>query len=103
MAMRYPTCGRVLPYRIARISGAIALKCSTAPSEVTTNEGKLGECRLKQTQRFEARVTPAPDHEMIVDFDLERLRRADDFARHLNVAARRRRIAARMVVHEDER
>ncbi len=58
---------------------------------------------LKQTQRLETGVVPAPDNKMIMNFDLQGSRSGGDFAGHGNVAAARRRVAAGMIVDEDER
>ena len=57
--------------------------------------------RLQQPQSFEARVLAAPDHEMIVNLDLERVRRRRELARHQDVAARRRRVCTLFVYGPD--
>ena len=46
-------------------------------------------------------MVPAPDHEMVVHFNAQCLRRGGDFARHGNIAATRRGIATWMVVDGD--
>ena len=45
----------------------------------------------------------AADDDVVVDGDAERPRRIDDLLRHVDVGARRRRIAGGVVVHEDDR
>ena len=43
------------------------------------------------------------DHDVIVDGDAERLRHGDDLLRHLDIGARRRRVAGRMIVDQNNR
>ena len=47
-------------------------------------------------------MTAAPDHQMIVDGDFQRLGRRRDFPRHFDIGLGRRGIAAGMIVHQDE-
>lgn len=54
--------------------------------------------RSHQPQRLEAAGAAAADHEMVVHRDAQRLRCGDDLARHFDIGARRRGIAARVVV-----
>src|SRR5882757_3552210 len=57
----------------------------------------------EQPQTPEARMALATDHQVVVDPNAQRLGRLLDLPRHLDVVARRFRIARGMVVHEDER
>ena len=59
--------------------------------------------RLDQPQSLEARVPFLADDDVVVHGNAERARHLDDRLRHLDVGARRRRIAGRMVVHQDQR
>jgi len=61
-----------------------------------------GGNRLDQFKAFQARVAVFADDDMVVHGNAERLRDLDDRLRHLDVGARRRRISARMVVHQDQ-
>ena len=56
-----------------------------------------------QAELFEARRTLAADDEMVVDLQAEDARSIVDLPRHFDVSARRRRIAGRMVVDQNER
>ena len=51
-----------------------------------------------QLQRLQARVAVLADDEVVVHRDAERARDLDDRLRHLDVGARRRRVATRVVV-----
>ena len=51
-----------------------------------------------QLQRLEARVAVLADNEMVVHCDTERARDLHDRLRHLDVGARRRRVATRVVM-----
>ena len=51
-----------------------------------------------QLQRLEARVAVLADDEVVVHRDAERARDLHDRLRHLDVGARRRRVATRVVV-----
>src|SRR6185312_4948170 len=46
-------------------------------------KGRISE--LKQTQRLEARMLAAADHQMIVDLDFQSFCRRGDFVRHCDV------------------
>src|SRR5215475_5921645 len=56
-----------------------------------------------QLQPLQARVPVLADDDVVVHGDAERLRHLDDRLRHLDVGARRRRVAGGMVVDEDDR
>ena len=43
------------------------------------------------------------DDDVVVHGNAERLRHGDDLLRHLDISARGRRIAGRMIVHQDNR
>jgi hypothetical protein len=47
-------------------------------------------------------VVPPPNHEMIVNVDPQGFGGGHDLPRHLDIGARRRRIAARVIVHKDD-
>jgi hypothetical protein len=55
---------------------------------------------LDQLQPLQAGVPVLADDDVVVDGDAERLRHLDDRLRHLDVGARRRRIAGGMVVQD---
>ena len=55
---------------------------------------------LDQQQALHAGVSLAPDDDVVVHGDAQPFARLDDLFRHLDVRARRRRIARRMVVHQ---
>ena len=55
-------------------------------------------CRLDQQQALHAGVSLAPDDDVVVHGDAQPLARLDDLLRHLDVGARRRRIAGGMIV-----
>lgn len=55
-----------------------------------------------QLQPLEAGVALAPDDHVVVDLDAERAGDVDDLARHRDVGVRRRRVAGRVVVDQDD-
>ena len=55
-----------------------------------------------QLQPLEAGVTLLADDDVIVHRNAERARHGDDLLRHLDIGARRCRIAGGMIVHEDD-
>ena len=55
---------------------------------------------LNQLQPLEARMAFLADDDVIVHRNAERLGDVDNRLRHLNIGARRRRIAGRMIVHQ---
>ena len=61
------------------------------------------ELPSNQLEPLEARVSVLADDDVVVHRDAERARHLDDLARHLDVGARRRRIAGGMVVDQGRR
>ena len=59
--------------------------------------------RLDQHEPAEAGVALLADDDVVVHHDAERLRGSDDLLGHLDVGARRRRIARGVIVHERDR
>src|SRR5438045_8484956 len=57
----------------------------------------------QQASLRETRIPPASNDHVIVDRNVEQLSSSDELLCHLAIVHRRRRIAARMVVHEDHR
>ena len=55
---------------------------------------------LNQLQRLQARVAVPADDDVVVHGDAERLGDIDDRLRHVDIGARGRWIAARMIVHQ---
>src|SRR5690348_9954205 len=54
----------------------------------------------EQSQRAEARVAAAADHDMVVDGDADGLKRLRHRTRHVDIRLRRRRVARWMIVDE---
>ena len=61
------------------------------------------ELALKQPEGLEAAVAGLADHDVVVHRDAELGRGLLDLAGHLDVGLRRRGVAGRVVVHQDER
>jgi len=83
----------------------LALKGSTAfrPIELPVGRSRAGSERilaLDQPQTLEAYMTIPAHNDVVVHRNAERLRHLDDLLRRIDVGARRRGIARRMVVHE---
>ena len=66
------------------------ISCRAAPGTSTSN----------QLQPLEAGMAVLADDDVVVHGNAERLGDVDDRLRHLNVGARRRRVAGRMIVHQ---
>ena len=74
------------------IGGAYSILCFDSG---TSNK------RLNQLQPFQAGVPFLTDDDVIVHGNAERLRHRNNLLRHLNIGARRRRIAGWMIVHQN--
>src|SRR6185437_14254420 len=75
---------------------------SPIPRDYSSAAATAARAVLKQqSQRPEAGMAAAADDEVIVDRDFQGLRRRRHVARHFDVGAARRRVAARVVVHQD--
>jgi hypothetical protein len=55
---------------------------------------------LDQFEALQARMAVATDDDVVVHRNAERLDHGDDLLRHLDVGARRRRVAGRMIVQD---
>ena len=62
-------------------------------------QGKLGS---NEAQRLEARMAFTANDNMVVNGDAEGCGACDDLLRHVDVGTRRRRVARRVVVHEND-
>ena len=61
-----------------------------------------GRCVSDQPQSLQAGMPVAPDDDVVVNRDAERLCGLDDLAGHPDVGGRRARVSGRMVVHQNE-
>jgi hypothetical protein len=62
-------------------------------------EGKA-DPKLNQLQSLEAGVAFLADNNVVVHGNAERVGHGDDLLRHLDIGARRRRVAGRMIVQQ---
>jgi len=67
--------------------------------QVRNDPSVQSACASHQLQRLQTRVSVLADDEMVVHGNAERPRDLDNRPRHVDVGARGRRIAGRMVVH----
>lgn len=58
---------------------------------------------LYEAKRLEGRMSFTPNDNMVVNGYSQRGRRCDDLFRHIDVGARRRGVAGRVVVHQPRR
>ena len=72
------------------------------PAGLSDPGGSGGAIRQIKPEPAKARVPVAADDQVVVDGDAERLADLDDRLRHLDVGARRRRVAGGVVVDEDD-
>src|SRR5207244_13250773 len=68
----------------------------------SASSARRSSFRLNQPQLLQALVSVAPDDDVVMHRDPERSRDLRDLPRHLDVGARWRRIAGRMVVHQND-
>ena len=65
--------------------------------------GQLSLDKLNQPQRLKTGVAVAADDDVVVQGNAERPGGIDDLFRHIDVGARRRRIAGRVIVNKNNR
>ena len=89
--------------RIARWMLELDTRTQPQRSAAVEIDGGRLSTRSNQLQPLEARVAFLADDDVVVHGNAERLGDLDDRLRHLDVGARRRRVAGGMVVHQDDR
>jgi hypothetical protein len=75
---------------------------SSQPDKADGGDGDKTSRVSNQPQPLQTRMPVLPDDDVIVHRDAEGPCHAHDLLRHRNICLRRRRIAARMIVHQND-